>query len=85
MILKTILHSPAKHDLVLRTALFWAITQRIAVISYRSLEDDLSVPSSGGQDSLRNNLEERSCHLPRGERLKPHDQVLCKVLLHVSV
>ena len=53
----------------MRTALFWVITQRVVVISYRRFffQDNLSVRNY--HYSLRNNPEERSSHLLRGGRL----------------
>ena len=78
MILKTILYSPIKHDQVLRTALFWVITQRLAVIFLPTFRGRPIGLIFRGQDSLRN-PEKRSCHLSRGESLKPHNQVYASI------
>jgi len=66
----------------MRTALFWAITQRIVVIPYRRFGKNYrshlqghALPEKSAWNchySLRNSTGERSCHLFRGRSLNPH-------------
>jgi len=59
--------------LLLRTALFWVITQRGSGNSLPTFRDNLSVPKRRQgitTASPNNNVEERSSHLLRGGRLK---------------
>jgi hypothetical protein len=62
---------------LLRTALYWVVTQRVVVILYVRFETTCGSHSQGSKTSvrnyrysLRNNPEERSSHLIRGVSLR---------------
>jgi hypothetical protein len=55
---------------MLRTAIFWVITQRVVVIYYRRFGTTYRYHLRCYHYSLRGNPEERSSHLLRGESLK---------------
>jgi len=58
----------------MRTAIFWVITQQVAIISYPRFRTTYRFHSHGSriQYSRRNNPKERSSQLLRGGNLKSY-------------
>jgi len=70
-------HTTSWQPTILRTALYWVITQRVVVISYRRFgSGPIGCTETSVRNyhySLRNNTEEHSYHLLRGGSLKSHN------------
>jgi len=64
---------------ILRTALFWVIRPRVAVILYRDVLTESSVRNY--HYSLHNSLEERSSHILRAEVLNDANHLFRFVFL----